>query len=401
MTAGSSQLHSPSRIAARWRALAVLSAVAVVLLASLQASPASAQTANVPPVITVVVTGPARPATYQLYVLCQSSFGTADYRLTFSGPGSQTLTQAFAGSVCRVVDVAVPGYTPNDIDVSYNGPTVVFAWRPQTPTPVTPGTPTSTTVQLPVTSPVTAPVVLRAQIEVVGVDFGSQTSGAASAPRDAIVRNRGQVAVSVTRSSTEEPFAVTGGTCAAGPIAPEAECTVTVVARPPVAGSFERVLVVEATSTSGTARGQAAVRVQGSDVERLGVGGATFGQVAVGTASTPQNVPVTNAGSLPARISRIAVTGPFQLRPSGCQIGQTLGPGQACEITVVYVPTAGGGKAARSTSPRSPPRRTSWAAASSPGRASRSRPGCAWSPPTSTSARSSSARPPPRARSGW
>ncbi len=85
--------------------------------------------------------------------------------------------------------------------------------------------------------------------------------------------------------------------------------------RPPNASAIERPLTVEVLSSGGGTRSSAALRVQGSDVEDFSVGGATFPSTNVGARSAPQTIPVVNVGSLVARISRIAVTGPFQIQP--------------------------------------------------------------------------------------
>jgi hypothetical protein len=242
---------------------------------------------------------------------------------TFASPSQQTRT--LTGSwACNGTATDVPGYGPNDVSHGPDGLIGYFYWR-RTPTPA------RVTTTLP-------PAPARPAVEVVGVDFGTQLAGVTTAPRDAIVRNRGTTAFTVTRSDTADPFAIVGGTCQQGPVLPGAECTLQITARPLNATAFERVLTVEVQGASA-ARAQAALRVQGSDVENFSVGGASFGTVNVGAASGPQTIPVVNVGSLQARISKIAVTGPFQVAPGGsCEVNNTLGPRAQCTVNVVFAP---------------------------------------------------------------
>ena len=247
---------------------------------------------------------------------------------TFTSPGKQSRT--LTGSwVCNGTATDVPGYGPNDVSHGPDGMIGYFYWRRTPPT------------TLPATTRPPAPA--RPTVEVVGVDFGSQLAGVTTASRDAIVRNRGATAFTVTRSDTADPFAIVGGTCQQGPVQPGAECTLQVTARPLNATGFERTLTVE-VQAAGAARAQATLRVQGSDVENFSVGGASFGTVNVGAVSGPQTIPVVNVGSLSARLSKITVSGPFQVAPGGtCEVNTTtLGPRAQCTVNVLFAPGADG-----------------------------------------------------------
>ncbi len=251
---------------------------------------------------------------------------------TFTGPSPQTRT--LTGSwVCNGTATDVPGYGPNDVTHGPDGLIGYFNWR-RTPPTTQPAT-TATT---------RPPAPARPAVEVVGVDFGTQLAGVTTAPRDAIVRNRGQVAFTVSRVDTADPFAVIGGTCQQGALQPGAECTLQVTARPLNAAAFDRPLTVEVQAQGSSARAQGSLRVQGSDVENFSVGGASFGTVSVGAVSGPQTIPVVNVGSLSARISKIAVTGPFQLAPGGtCEVNiTTLGPRAECTVNAIFTPSADG-----------------------------------------------------------
>jgi hypothetical protein len=333
------------------RRVAAASSMAAVALASLAswAPPAAGQTSQ-PPVAVVVVTNiqvtaavtaqipgtPPAGAQHRVLVRCVSNTTVAvvaplDLEFLFPNSGSQSRT--LNGSwTCRAVGADVPGYTSQDVGIDWAGLTGYFNWRRAPPTLP----PQRTTTTAP-------PAVLRPAVELIGIDFGSQLSGEESAPRDAIVRNRGGIAFSVSRSETADPFTIKGGTCGAGQVAPGAECTISVTARPPNASAFERTIRVDVQSANGSARAEAALRVRGSDVENFSVGGAAFGPVNVGTQSGPQTIPVVNVGSLVARISRISVTGPFRVEPGGsCGTDVSLTPKASCTVVVVFAPGAPG-----------------------------------------------------------
>ncbi len=300
---------------------------------------ARAATALTPIQVTAQVTNASPPgAQHRVLVRCtdlstKALIVTRDLEFFFATSGTQTQT---LGGIwgCKAILANVPGYVSGqDVAVDWAGLSGYFTWLRTSPS-------TQPTTQPPTSRPA-APT--RPAVEVVGVDFGSQLAGTTTAPRDAIVRNTGTTAFTVTRSDTADPFAIVGGTCQQGPVQPGAECTLQVTARPLNATGFERTLTVE-VQAAGAARAQAALRVQGSDVENFSVGGASFGTVNVGAVSGPQTIPVVNVGSLSARLSKIAVSGPFQVAPGGtCEVNTTtLGPRAQCTVNVIFAPAADG-----------------------------------------------------------
>jgi hypothetical protein len=337
--------------------IGIVSGLAALPIASLgqSAIAPSTTTTTVAPAATVSVnaiingqTGVTPPTwvAHNIEVTCQRSatFAAAPpptvRTLTFFTSGVQTFQLVGSAWSCYVSSATVPGYSRNDVGIDWGGQGLqvagYFIWR-RTLTP-----PSGCDGPCPVTT--LPPVRAVPAIQLIGVDFGSQLSGVDSAPRDAIVRNTGAIPVTYERVEIADPFLVKGGSCAGGqPIAPGGECSISLIVKPPNASVVERTATVFVTSTGGAARAQAAMRVQGSDVENLSVGGASFGTVAVGATSGQQTVQVVNAGSLVVRISRIAVTPPFAVVPGGsCGIDVSLPPRGACTVQVVYTPTAGG-----------------------------------------------------------
>lgn len=327
---------------ARSATLVVVAGIVLSALTTLVGVGPQALSVNIittPVQVTAQVTNaPPAGAQHRVLVRCTNlaslaSIVTQDLEFFFATTGTQTQTLSGLWG-CKAILANVPGYVSGqDVAVDWAGLSGYFTWLRTFPS-------TQPTTQ-PTTSRPAAPT--RPAVEVVGVDFGSQLAGATTAPRDAIVRNTGPTAFTVSRFETADPFAIVGGTCQQGPVQPGAECTLQVTARPLNATAFERTLTVE-VQAAGAARAQATLRVQGSDVENFSVGGASFGTVNVGAASGPQTIPVVNVGSLSARLSKIAVSGPFQVAPGGtCEVNTTtLGPRAQCTVNVIFAPAADG-----------------------------------------------------------
>lgn len=65
--------------------------------------------------------------------------------------------------------------------------------------------------------------------------------------------------------------------------------------------------------------------------------GLAFGNQAVGTVSAPQQLLVTNSGTVPLQISSVSITSDFT--KYGTCSGQSIAPGNACTIQVSFAPT--------------------------------------------------------------
>src|SRR2546426_8452482 len=73
---------------------------------------------------------------------------------------------------------------------------------------------------------------------------------------------------------------------------------------------------------------------------------ASFGSVAVGTASGAADVQITNTGSAGVSVANIAITGPFAISQNYCQANGSwngvMSPGTHCDLFVVFAPVVGG-----------------------------------------------------------
>jgi hypothetical protein len=323
--------------------LAATLAVATVPTVSL------AQQAAVPrqfPVTANVRGTPPAGAQHRIYVTCEDgNENFTEYTLIFPTSGTQVLNNVVP-SLCSVGRADVPGYTSVQVAIDWTRNAGFFTWREGC-------CPTTTAPRVTVTTQPPVRVENPLRVEVVGVDFGEQLAGRDSAGRDAVIRNTGTASFNIASLEVAEPFSIRGGSCSNTPIAPKTDCTVLLVAKPPQPAPYDRFLRVAVVGSPGTpgagfsTAAEGIVRVRGSDVEALSVGGASFGQVAVGAVSGVQAVSVVNAGSLAVRLSRITVPAPFRLVGGGsCAPDQSLTPNSSCTLSVVFAPTQAGDQVA-------------------------------------------------------
>ncbi len=79
------------------------------------------------------------------------------------------------------------------------------------------------------------------------------------------------------------------------------------------------------------------------DEPHISISNADFGAVGVGITSPPQSVTVVNDGTIPLRLLKASVDGPFKLAAgSTCASGSVLNPRQTCSIPVTYTATIAG-----------------------------------------------------------
>jgi hypothetical protein len=192
------------------------------------------------------------------------------------------------------------------------------------------------------TSSVVSQLVQGAVVKVspTSLSFGDQTVNIASAPKNIMLSNSGNTALSIgsiaLAGANVPSFSQTnncGSTLAAG-----ASCTIAVRFKPNSAVS---------KSASISIHDNAAGSPQSVALSGTGVLGAvtfspdslTFPTQVVFTTSMAKTVELTNSGLGVLDISKIAVTGPFA-QTHTC--GTTVNPGDSCTITVTFTPKADG-----------------------------------------------------------
>jgi len=173
-----------------------------------------------------------------------------------------------------------------------------------------------------------------------GLNFGNVNDGTTSAPMTITVTNTGNSNLTVTSvgiSGTNAGDFKETNTCTAGSIAPQATCAINVTFTPSISGTENATVTVtdnapnspESTTLTGVGEGS-------GPAVTLSPTSLTFPTQLVGTASTPQNVTLTNSGVAVLTITSIATTGDFS-QTNNC--GTTVAVNASCTISVTFTPT--------------------------------------------------------------
>jgi len=173
-----------------------------------------------------------------------------------------------------------------------------------------------------------------------GLNFGNVNDGTTSAPMTITVTNTGNSNLTVTSvgisGANGSDFQETN-TCTSGSVAPQATCAINVTFTPSIAGTENATVTVtdnapnspETTTLTGVGEGS-------GPAVTLSPTSLTFPTQLVGTASTPQNVTLTNTGAAVLTITSIATTGDFS-QTNNC--GTSVAVNASCTISVTFTPT--------------------------------------------------------------
>jgi Abnormal spindle-like microcephaly-assoc'd, ASPM-SPD-2-Hydin len=172
------------------------------------------------------------------------------------------------------------------------------------------------------------------------VDFGSQGFGKASSPQPVTLTNTGAIALVPGTITVSGDFSETDN-CAGATINAGASCTIQLIFRPSQSGSRSGQLTVSANISGGSLNVALSGVGQTPGLVNLSPGSIDFGQVQVGTTSTPLPVTAENGGETAVAITSITVTGPFILATNAC--GTTSLQGNSdCQMQLEFVPTSAG-----------------------------------------------------------
>jgi hypothetical protein len=177
------------------------------------------------------------------------------------------------------------------------------------------------------------------------LSFGNQAIGSLTS-QAITLKNNGSSVLPVTG------IALTGGNASqfsesdscGGSVGPGGSCAITVVFKPTTAGAKASIITV-------TAGGSAAQKVAVSGVAlaaayTINQSALGFGTQAVGVASAPQSLIVTNTGGVALPITSLALFGQNLTQFSQTNTcSSSLGVGSACIVLVTFLPTAIGDKA--------------------------------------------------------
>jgi hypothetical protein len=170
------------------------------------------------------------------------------------------------------------------------------------------------------------------------LSFGTQQVGTPSAPQSVTVTNSGATPLTFSSIAASGDFSETDN-CVKAPLQPSTNCVIKVTFTPSAAVSSIGAITLT-DSGSGSPQeilifGTGVLQPQAS----LSAASLGFSAQSIGSASSPQQVTLTNTGDAPLTVSGILATGDF-VQSNTC--GSILSPGASCVINVIFVPTASG-----------------------------------------------------------
>jgi len=184
------------------------------------------------------------------------------------------------------------------------------------------------------------------QIWPLTLNFGTQTIGTSGAAQKTTLSNSGVPVLNVSNVQITGTNAVDfseSDTCGS-PVASGASCTVTVTFKPSTNGAETATLTV----TDDAANSPQHVTLQGTGSSvKLAPASVNFGNQAVGTTGSMQQITLTNLGSTALHISKISVVGTNAgdfAESSTC--GSSVLRGAKCFINVTFGPTSKGRRTA-------------------------------------------------------
>ena len=175
------------------------------------------------------------------------------------------------------------------------------------------------------------------------INFGNQAVGVTSSATSVTISNTGgtAVAVSSVTSNNAAEFAVVSNTCAT--VNPGASCVVGVTFKPSISGARSAVITVLSNGTgSPQAIGASGTGTSAGSPGALSMNSSiTFGNQAVGVASVPTSVNITNVGGAAVSISSVSSSNPSEFTIASSNCG-TLMAGSSCQFSVTFNPGAVG-----------------------------------------------------------
>ena len=170
------------------------------------------------------------------------------------------------------------------------------------------------------------------------VDFGTVGAGSLGGPQTVQITNSGTAELTLQSQTITDDFHIAANTCTTS-LAVQASCALTLSFTPTIEGPHSGVLtLVDAVGThtvslTGLGSGHASVGVTPAAMD--------FGIVLLGQA-TSQTATVANTGSADIGLLTPAATGDFRVESTTC--GSRIAAGATCTVTVMFTPTADGGR---------------------------------------------------------
>jgi hypothetical protein len=172
------------------------------------------------------------------------------------------------------------------------------------------------------------------------LSFPSEVFGTASSALAVTLENTGGISLSPTSIAMSGDFSETDN-CVNATVAAGTSCTIQVTFTPQATGPRSGEMTIYANVYGG----QLTVDLDGTGaaagVVSLAPATVSFGQVEVGTTSSPLQVTAGNSSATAVPISNVAITAPFVLAGNSC--GTTsLAANSNCQLQVEFAPTQAG-----------------------------------------------------------
>ncbi|MDR3676720.1 MAG: choice-of-anchor D domain-containing protein [Acidobacteriota bacterium] len=186
--------------------------------------------------------------------------------------------------------------------------------------------------------------------------FSSQTILTSSASQTITLTNTGNVSLTLTSisvtGSNAGDFAETT-TCPTSPssVAASGYCTITITFTPSASGSRTASVSIADNATAGSPQAVSLIGTGITGSVGLSATVLTFGSQSVGTTSAAQTVTLTNGGTSALTITSIQITGtnPGDFAMPGNTCGSSVAVNATCTVTITFVPTTAGSRAATLT----------------------------------------------------
>jgi Abnormal spindle-like microcephaly-assoc'd, ASPM-SPD-2-Hydin/HYDIN/CFA65/VesB-like, Ig-like domain len=190
------------------------------------------------------------------------------------------------------------------------------------------------------------------------IDFSNVNELAQSPSRTVTLTNVGPASVTgfaatITGADAAD-FAVSGGTCGAGPVAQDATCTVLVQFRPGAVATPSAVRSAVLSVAHSGLNTPATVALSGTAVNvatpavTIAPASVAFGSVNLGTTTAPVAITLTNSGDADLHVTSAVVEGTnateFAVQ-NGCPLAVV--PGASCTLQATFSPASGGAKTAQ------------------------------------------------------
>jgi hypothetical protein len=178
--------------------------------------------------------------------------------------------------------------------------------------------------------------------------FGATVVNQSAAAQIITLNNTGGTAAALQMPVITGDFAISANTCGAT-LGASTGCALSIVFTPTASGNRVGTVSITDTSTgvTGTQMAQLTGVGESPASDTLAPGSLSFAQQQLNTASATQQMTITNAGDVPLTLISVAISpGDFTV-VNGC--GASLAGHAACVLTVAFIPTATGTRAATLT----------------------------------------------------